>query len=188
MNYLRTALPWLLFAGLAAVSWPASAAAGALASIAIVRRERRADAAWEDLIFQVGSLLFFVVVLALALAAPHSFLQPYSGAGSQAWLGLTAWFSLAIGKPFTSGFAKQGVPPEIWNEPRFKKVNTTITTFWAVSFTVFSVLIALAYAATKNSGAAAVVQLIGLAVPAIFTVRYAAHMRAKAAAAAAAAA
>jgi hypothetical protein len=185
VNYLRTALPWLLFAALAAVSWPASAAAGVLASLAIVRRERRAGTAWEDLILQTGSLAFFVLVLALALAVPHCFLRPYSGAGSQAWLGLVAWFSLAIGKPFTMAFAKQGTPPALWEEPRFKKVNTTITTFWATSFTVFSVLIALAYAATGNSGAAGAVQLIGLAVPGLFTVRYAARARARGAAAAA---
>jgi hypothetical protein len=187
MNYLRTALPWLLFAGLAAVSWPASAGAGLLACSAGVNQARRAGTAWEDLIFQLGSLAFFAVDLVLALAAPHSGLRPYSGAESEGWLALTAWFSLAVGKPFTTAYAKADTPPEIWNEPRFKKVNKTITTFWAGSFTVFAILIALAYAGTRNSGAAGLVQLIGLAVPALLTVRYAARARARAGASAASA-
>lgn len=185
MQFLRTALPWLLFAALAAVSWPASAGAGVLASIALLRRERRAGTGWQDLILQTSSLAFFVLVLAAALAAPHSSLRPYSGAGSQAWLGLTAWFSLAIRQPFTMSFAKQSAPPEIWGEPRFLKVNTVITAFWAAGFSVFAVLIALTYAATHNSGAAGAVQLIGLAVSAMFTVRYAARARSRAAATAA---
>lgn len=188
MHFLRTALPWLLFAALAAVSWPVSAGAGVLASIALLRRERRAGTTWQDLLLQTSSLAFFVLVLAFALAAPHSFLRPYSGAGSQAWLGLTAWFSLAVRQPFTMSFAKQGTPPEIWAEPRFLKVNNVITTFWAAGFSVFAVLIALTYADTHNSGAVGTVQLIGLAISAVFTVRYAARARARGAAAAAASA
>ena len=185
MALFRSALPWIAFAALAAVSWPAAAVAAFLISIAIMKHRRRSGAAWEDLILETGSLVFFVLVAAVAFASPHSFLRPYSGAGSQGWLALVAWFSLAVGKPFTMGFAKLSTPPEVWKEPRFLKVNTTITTFWAASFTVFSVLIALTYAATGNGGAAGIVQLIGLAVPGVFTVRYAARARARGAAAAA---
>jgi len=185
MSLVRSALPWIVFAALASINWPAAATAGFLLSVAVVWRRRRSGAGWDDVILETGSTLFFALVAAVAFASPHSSLRPYSGAGSQGWLALVSWFSLAIGKPFTMGFAKLSTPPEIWAEPRFLKVNTTITVFWAASFTVFSALIAATYAATSNSGAAGVVQLIGLAVPAVFTVRYAAHARARSAAAAA---
>lgn len=185
MALLRSALPWIVFAALAAVSWPAAAVAGFVLSIGVIRRRQASGAEWQDMILETGSLLFFLLVAVVAFAAPHSSLRPYSGAGSQAWLALVSWFSLAIRKPFTMGFAKLSTPKEIWGEPRFLTVNTTITTFWATSFSVFSVLIAATYAATHNAGAAGIVQLIGLAVPGVFTVRYAARVRARAAAAAA---
>jgi hypothetical protein len=185
MNLVRMALPWIAFAALSAFSWPAAAVAGLLLSIGVVTHRRRSGSPWEDLILETAALVFFVLVGAFAFASPHSFLRPYSGAGSQGWLALAAWFSIAVGKPFTMAFAKRSTPPEIWKEPRFLKVNTTITSFWAASFTVFSALIAITYAVTGNSGAAGLVQLIGLAIPGVFTVRYAARARARGAAAAA---
>ena len=72
-----------------------------------------------------------------------------------------------------------------WAEPRFLKVNMTITTFWASMFIITAPLIALAYHVTHKSLDASLVQLIGLAVAGLLTVRYAKYARAKGAALAA---
>lgn len=186
MNLLRSAFPWIFFTALSSTSWKAGAIAASISSLVIVVQKRRGGGEWEDLILDIGTLLYFVILTAVASGSPHSVLQHYVGAGSHAFLGLIAWFSMAVRKPFTMAFAKQSTPKEIWAEPRFLKVNMTITAFWAATFTVTAPLIALAYYATKNNFAATAVQLIGLAAAGFFTVRYAARMRAKGAAAAAA--
>jgi hypothetical protein len=186
MTLLRSAFPWIFFTALSSTSWKTAAIAATISSLVIVAQKRRAGTEWEDLILDIGTLLYFLLLVAIASASPHSFLQHYVGAGSHAFLGLVAWFSVAVRKPFTMAFAKKGTPPEIWKEPRFLKVNMTITSFWAAMFTATAPLIALTYHATGNNLAATLVQLLGLATAGIFTVRYAAHVRAKGAAAAAA--
>ena len=185
MSLLRSAFPWIFFTVLVSTSWQAAAIAASVSSLVIVVQKRRAGTEWGDLILDVGTLLYFVLLAAFASASPHSSLKPYSGAGSHAFLGLVAWFSIAVRKPFTMAFAKQSTPKEIWAEPRFLKVNTTITTFWASMFVITAPLIALAYHATHKSLDASLVQLVGLAVAGLLTVRYAAHARAKGAALAA---
>ena len=186
MSLLRSAFPWIFFTALASTSWKAAAIAAAVSSLVIVVQKRRAGTGWEDLILDVGTLLYFVLLAALAsVSSPHSSLQPYSGAGSHAFLGLVAWFSIAVRKPFTMAFAKQSTPKELWAEPRFLKVNMTITTFWASMFIITAPLIALAYHVTHKSLDASLVQLIGLAVAGLLTVRYAKYARAKGAALAA---
>jgi hypothetical protein len=185
MSLLKSAFPWIFFAALVSKSWQAAAIAAAVSSLVIVVQKRRADTGWDDLILDVGTLCYFALVAAYASVSPHSGLKPYSGAGSHAFLGLVAWFSIAVRKPFTMAFAKASTPEEIWAEPRFLKVNMTITAFWAAMFIITAPLIALAYHATHKSLAASGVQLIGLAVAGLLTVRYAAHARAKGAALAA---
>jgi len=185
MSLLRSAFPWIFFTALASTSWKAAAIAAAASSLVIVAQKRRAGIEWGDLILDVGTLLYFVLLAAIASVSPHSSLQPYSGAGSHAFLGLVAWFSIAVRKPFTMAFAKQSTPKEIWAEPRFLKVNMTITTFWASMFVITAPLIALTYHATHKSLDASLVQLIGLAVAGFLTARYASHARAKGAALAA---
>jgi hypothetical protein len=184
MSLLRSAFPWIFFTALTSKSWQAAAIAAAISSLVIVVQKRRAETGWEDLILDVGTLAYFVLLATFASISPHSSLRPYSGAGSHAFLGLVAWFSIVVRKPFTMAFAKQSTPKEIWAEPRFLKVNMTITAFWAAAFTITAPLIAVAYHATGKALAASLVQLAGLAVAGLLTVRYAAHARAKGAAAA----
>jgi hypothetical protein len=185
MTLLRSAFPWIFFTVLSSTSWKTGAIAAAISSLVIVAQKRRAGTEWGDLILDIGTLLYFVLLAVIATRSPHSSLQPYSGAGSHAFLGLVAWFSIAVRKPFTMAFAKQSTPKEIWGEPRFLKVNMTITAFWAAMFTITAPLIALTYHATHKGLAASLVQLIGLAGAGVLTVRYAAHARAKGVAAAA---
>lgn len=186
MSYLRSGLPWIAFAALAAVNWPVGAIAALLIAIAVVAYERHTGAAWDGLVLQASAAGFFVIVAAIALASPHSWLAPYSGAGAQLWLALVSWIGVAAHKPFTLGIAKHGVPEQVWHQPSFVKVNMNISAFWAASFTVTGVVIAAIIAVTANSGLAGLVQILGLIVPVAFTFSYKKHAHAKAAAHAAA--
>jgi hypothetical protein len=57
-------------------------------------------------------------------------------------LGVIAWASLAIRRPFTLGIAKQSTPGELWGRPEFLRVNVIITLVWAVSFTLGALVMA----------------------------------------------
>lgn len=177
--WIRSLSPWIAFAALASVSLLWSAIVGFLVAVALVLGQRRSGTAWDALILEASSTGFFVIVTAVALASPDSTLRPYSGAGALAWLALVAWITLTARKPFTLGIAKQSTPAELWHEPRFLQVNMIITTAWATSFTLTAIVIALVYAATTNSGLAAIVQVIGFVIPVAFTIRYSARVRAR---------
>ena len=45
-----------------------------------------------------------------------------------------AFGSMAAKRPFTLAYAKQHVPQELWNHPRFLRKNYLITGAWGVSF------------------------------------------------------
>lgn len=180
VSYLRSGLPWITFAVLSAVNWKAACITAFFVALAVLVHERRTGATWDALILQTGAVVFFLIASLLALAAPHSPLAPYTGAGAQLWLGLIAWGSLAARMPFTYGIAKHGVPAAVAQSPTFLRVNMTITTFWAASFTVTGLLIVAVYHATANSGAAGLVQIISLLVPVVFTLTYKKHAHARA--------
>jgi hypothetical protein len=44
--------------------------------------------------------------------------------------------SMALRKPFTLQYAKEGVAPEFWDSPEFIRTNYVITAVWALAFLV----------------------------------------------------
>ncbi|MGT2491229.1 hypothetical protein ACU4GD_13700 [Cupriavidus basilensis] len=81
--------------------------------------------------------------------------------------------SLAIGRPFTLQYARERVPQEYWNAPRFLAVNRHITLAWAAAL---AIMVAADAAAEYVSAiplwidiAATVAAFAGAV---IFTVRY----------------
>lgn len=124
------------------INWPAAAIAAVVVALAVLGYERRHGTAWDGLVLQASAGGFFLIVAAIVLAAPHSVLRPYSGAGAPLWLAVIAWLTVASGKPFTMGIAKHGVPEQLWRRPSFLKANMNITRFWAAGCTVTGILIA----------------------------------------------
>ena len=43
-------------------------------------------------------------------------------------------FSLVIDRPFTVQYARESVPPEMWESPQFLRTNQTITLVWLAAF------------------------------------------------------
>ncbi|MEV0415834.1 hypothetical protein AB0I68_34965 [Streptomyces sp. NPDC050448] len=181
MSYVRTFLPWIVFAVFPSAQWQWGALAGLLVAVAVTVQQRRAGAGFDALIMETGSAAFFAALTAIAYADPHSAVHAYSAALSSATLALIAGASLLVRKPFTLGIAKRTTPREVWGLKPFVRINVVITAAWTAAFAVTAgALAALAHAGHGHSTAATLVQAAGFAIPMLFTVRYVAAAQAKA--------
>lgn len=180
MSYLRTFAPWIVYAVVPTADWNWGALAALLVSLAVIAQQTRAGRSLDALIIEIGSAVFFAAITVLAFAAPHSALHPYAPALSSGALALIAGGSLAVRRPFTLGIAKQSTPREFWGQPMFIRTNVIITSAWTASFAIGAVVLGLV---AHQSTALAITQVAAFVIPAVFTVRYSAHIRAKVAAA-----
>ncbi|AEW97106.1 MULTISPECIES: hypothetical protein [Streptomycetaceae] len=180
-SFVRPFLPWIGYAVVASVAdWRWGALAGLVLTAWGLVTARRAGRGWDALLIETCSAGYFAVVLAIALADPHSVLRPWTQSASSGWLALIAWGSLAVRRPFTLGIARASVPAALWDNPLFRRVNVVISAVWAVAFTCS----ALALAALQLSGAPGIaptlVTIAAFVLPAVFTVRYPDAVRARA--------
>lgn len=181
MNYLKTFIPWIAFAIVATqFDWRYSGLVGLIVAGGLLLLERRSGRAWDTMIIEVSAIGFFAALTAFAFAFPDSPIRPYAGAMSLGWLAVTAWGSLVLGKPFTLGIARTMTPPEIWDNPIFKRTNVIITAVWAGGFTFGAVAGAVLLAYAPHATAALIaIKVAGFVVPAVFTVRYPKIVRAR---------
>ncbi|WP_033221152.1 hypothetical protein [Kitasatospora phosalacinea] len=181
MSYVRTFLPWIVFAVLPSGQWQWAALAALVVAVGLVVQQRTAGVGFDALIIELGSAAFFAVLAAIAFADPDSGVHEYSAALSSAVLALVAGVSLLIGKPFTLGIAKRSTPREVWGLKPFVRTNVVITAVWTAAFAVTAAALAvIARAGNAHSTPAAIVQVAGFALPMLFTVRYVAAVQAKA--------
>ena len=188
MSYLFTFLPWIVYAALAGhgASGQQHGTLAALAvTVLVIAYKLRKGSTFDALIIETGSAVFFAAVAVVAFAAPHSGVLTYAAALSSTALAVLAWGSLAVGRPFTLGIAKQTTPREIWSQPAFIHSNHVITTIWAVSLTVSAAILTAVIHAGADVLVRIVFQILGFVVPMVFTARYVklVHARAHAAAA-----
>jgi hypothetical protein len=182
MSYLRTFVPWVVYAVIAGES-AASKQWGALAALVVavlgIAHQLTRGQTYDALIIEIGSGVFFAALAAFAYAAPHSGLLDYSTALSSAALGVIAWGSLAIHRPFTLGIAKQSTPREVWDHPLFLRTNVIITLVWATSFTLGAAALAVIIHAGGGNAARDITQVAAFVIPMVFTIRYVATVRAR---------
>jgi hypothetical protein len=180
MMYVRTFLPWIVYGVVPSGSWQWGALAALVIAIASIVVQTRAGRGADAMIIEIGSAVFFLALTVIAFADPDTGLHSYSAALANGTLALISLISLAIRRPFTLGIAKQTTPREFWDLPEFLKVNMIITSVWAASFVVAAVVLTLiAHAGPDHVAATVTVQIAGLVVPMVFTVRYVAHVEAK---------
>ena len=116
MNYLKSLLPWIAFAVVATqFDWRWAGLTGLVISGGLLLLARREGRKADTLILEWSGFAFFTLLTALAFGFPASPLKTYTGALTDAWLALTAWGSLAIGKPFTLGIARTTTPEKFWD-------------------------------------------------------------------------
>lgn len=180
MSYVLMFLPWIVYAVIPSADWQWGAVAALAVVLVVMARHRRAGRAFDAMIIEIGSACFFAALAALAFASPDSPVHPYSPAISNGALTLIAGTSLAIGRPFTMGIARETTPREYWHLPQFLHVNKMITSVWTASFAVSAIALAfIAAAGYAHSAAAVIVQVAGIVVPLAYTVRYVARVQAR---------
>jgi hypothetical protein len=149
------------------------ALAGFLLALRLLRADRRAGRAWDELVIEASSAVFFGGLALAACTVSHAPMGDYGTAGSVGWLALTAWASLAIRRPFTLGIARTMAPAHVHNTRAFFHVNAVITTVWAAAFTLNAAALALLiHLAPGNTTALIAAKIAGFVLPAAFTSWY----------------
>jgi hypothetical protein len=76
---------------------------------------------------------------------------------------LVVLVSMAIRQPFTLQYARETVPPELWESPQFVRTNYIITAVWAAAFAVMvAVDLAMLYVPSLPTRVAIIVTILAL--------------------------
>jgi hypothetical protein len=184
VSYLRTFLPWIVFAVFPNKDWQWAALCALAIGVIGIIQQTRSGRPVDALVIDIGSAAYFAALTVLAFGEPDTSLHAYTASMANGALGLIAAVSLAIGKPFTLGIAKLETPREFWDNPIFVRTNVIITAVWTASFVIGCALLAfIAHASVLDRSA---VQVLSFVIPMVFTLRYSAYVKAKAQAAMAA--
>lgn len=135
MGILLGLTPFIAFFVLMRFVAPLAGLAGALmVSLALCARMLWRGEAIKVLEF--GSLILFALLTVYTvLAAPTWSIATVRLAVDGGLLAIVL-MSLAIGHPFTLQYAREQVPPQYWNAPRFVAVNRLISGVWAGAFAI----------------------------------------------------
>ena len=87
-------------------------------------------------ILEIATLLLFTALALYTRATGQDWTIPAVRLVVDAGLLLIVLASLAAGQPFTLQYAREGAPAEVWDHPRFRAVNRTISLVWAAAFAV----------------------------------------------------
>ncbi|MFH1875094.1 MAG: hypothetical protein ABH859_07950 [Pseudomonadota bacterium] len=83
----------------------------------------------------VGGILFFGFALVAVVGLQNMWAISRMAILATGTLALLSWLSILIKQPFTMSYAKEHVPKEQWNTPKFIQINYLITFIWALVFT-----------------------------------------------------
>ena len=128
MEIFLSFLPWIAFMTLAdtyGVRWVALVSAAIAATVAARGGFKLLD---------LKSALFFVAVFAASFVVPEATLAAWAPTLGAAAIFLIVVITIAIGRPFTTPYAKRMTPPEVWDSPTFRRANLVISTGWAIGF------------------------------------------------------
>jgi hypothetical protein len=171
--YGRTFLPWIVLAIVSGFDAEAGALAGLATAAVLLIQDRRGGKAWDALILETSTAVYMALLSALALAAPGSAILHYGASLAIGWLAVTAWATLAAGRPFTEGIARRQVSAEIAATELFQRINVVITAAWAAAFSVTALVLAgVQHWAPHDTALLVACKVAGFTVPAVFTARY----------------
>jgi len=133
-------------------------------------------------VLDMGSVVLFGL-----LALYTGFIQPSLSIPAvhlivDSGLTIIALVSIVIGNPFTLDYAREQVPQEFWHTPLFLRTNYIVAGVWVLAF---GAMTAVDAAATFNARFPLTLDLAAslatLALAVVFTTRYPAYVRARAA-------
>ncbi|WP_043420020.1 hypothetical protein [Cupriavidus basilensis] len=150
-------------------------AACAVSLVMCLRNWRRGESLK---VLEVGSLaLFAVLVLYTAVFTPQWTVATVRLAVDAGLFAIVA-ISLVTGRPFTLQYARERVPQEYWNAPRFLAVNRHITLAWVLALAIMVAADASAeYVSAIPLWIDIAATVAAFAGAVIFTVRYPAAVR-----------
>ena len=123
-------LPWLLFLffsghsmeSLERITW-----ISLVASLTFGFSELR-----NGFILQWGTLIFFAACVLLVCIFHVVWVAMQMDLLANLSLALIVWATLLAGRPFALQYARKGLPPERWNDPKFIEGCRFITIIWAI--------------------------------------------------------
>jgi hypothetical protein len=130
-----------------------------------------------------AGVVFFSFALVSVVWLMNMWVIQHMGILTSGILFLATFFSMLIGHPFTEDYARDHVPPELWDHPNFIRSCYIVTTAWGFVFlanTLMNVL-KLYY---PDFGFYTVVELVIIALGIVFTNVYSKRAERKRAAAA----
>ncbi|MFD5074386.1 hypothetical protein [Streptomyces sp. NPDC058371] len=98
MGYLRGFIPWIVAGVVSSFDWRWGAAGGLVTGLLLLLQDRRHGVDLEALILEISTVVYFVVVDAVAVARPESALADH-----------------AEGKPNRSRTPRRATPQQPWN-------------------------------------------------------------------------
>lgn len=132
---LLSFIPWFLFWVLLSMRKPEPAAlSGFFCTLIFILIEKVKGRSVK--ILNIGTLVFFLALSVLALFTELEWFGHWVSLWSNLSLTLIALVSIVIGKPFTIQYAKEQAPQEVWNSPKFLRVNYIISWVWFSAFLV----------------------------------------------------
>jgi hypothetical protein len=121
--------------------------AAGLAAVAAIVVAARAVRLHKAHLFDYVSVLYFVgmvALLAVIQPADISLWGRYAQAVAHGSLTLIVFVSVLVGRPFTEGYARERVPPAVWDSPHFHAFNRKISLLWGLAFLVGTISLTLA--------------------------------------------
>jgi hypothetical protein len=140
--------------------WRLSLLSGAVVMGVIVAIEYRHQAVK---VTDATALGFFAGMLAVTMVIGTWLIATYNVSIVWAMFAIVFWTSIVIGSPFTLQFARETVPPEVWNQPIFIQTNYRISLLWAILATIN---VTLGVVMLRSSHPL----IVGIAIPAILMI------------------
>ena len=182
MKALLGFLPFLAFALLSAMGYSSYGllAGTAIALLWIVRDALTPGR--QPKLLDIGNVVLFGALSVFTFVEHASLSVPLVRIVVDSGLLLIVLITIVVRKPFTMAYAKESVPPALWNHPRFLKTHLVISLAWAAA--LFLVVLAdVALWREVLSRRVVIVLIVGsLYTAARFTQHYAKRARAQAAA------
>ena len=178
MQLLLAFAPFIVFALIDRLvgSTPALAA-GALTAAALVLRDHLRPGRSPKLL-ELGTAILFGGLAACALIARPDWSVIQVRLFVDTGLLLVVLGTLALGRPFTLQYAREQVPPDLWDSPAFLHTNYVITAVWALAFAVMVLAeLALLYLPAMPPRVGIVAEILALVGAFKFTGWYPEHVR-----------
>jgi len=128
MNIIFSFLPWLVQGALSSISLPLALSISFLLSCWGLKR--------DPYVIEWTAFFFFLISFIASLFVDGLFMPHVLSLLASIILSGVAWGSLLIRKPFTLHYARSRTPQSAWNKPIFFRVNTLMTLFFGVLFSI----------------------------------------------------